>query len=306
MQKVPVLATLRATYSFVFHNYLRILGVVWVPMGLTLVLMMWQMAPLIAAMPTPGAVQNPALIMAAFGHIMLFEAACFLLTTAMTVGVVRMALGLEIRTPFLYLPSGGEFGRLLLAFFLVFLIFMGIAVAVSIVGEGALVGMILHTAGPNPDPVQTAAQIQKFTPAILAVTYSIMFIIFIRLAMLLPAIVLREKQLGIGRNWALTRGNFFRLLAVLVGALLPMLVSTALMFIVIGILAGPSVGILAAFGSQAQQLAWSQRIFALYTEHWYIFFPLWLLVTPAYYGPFLGAGAFAYRAIVPVTEPVLA
>ena len=34
MHKVPVVATLRATYGFVFHNYLRILGVVWVPMAL--------------------------------------------------------------------------------------------------------------------------------------------------------------------------------------------------------------------------------------------------------------------------------
>jgi len=297
--KIPVGATAAAAYRFTFTNYWRILGVGWAPLLLMNAVMLWLFYPLMAAANRGNAAHDPYLALSMFPRFLLFEGLTFLLLAAVAVGITRVALGLPLRWPFFYIGLDGDFWRLLLSWVMFFLILMAVVIGLSIVIGVAVAVSAVSGAGPHPDAAARGMSALRFVPIIIICVYALMFFLGVRLASLLPSIVLSEKRIGLGRNWMLSRGNFWRLLGLLILLLLPTLALVILQTIALVLLAGPDYNVLTSFQSRSGQMAWSGRALDLYRTYWYIYLPVALLLFPIFNGPLFGGSALAYRALAP-------
>ncbi|HEX4301955.1 MAG TPA: hypothetical protein VHZ78_04140 [Rhizomicrobium sp.] len=227
MSKIPVVATVVASYRFVFANYLRLLGIAWASTAITM--------------------------------------------------------------------------ALLLSMVILGLVFLGITLAVTL---PLTIGIGVATAakeGPHPDPTAIAAQIRAYQPIITAVIYAIMLFIVARLAFFLPSIVLLEKQLGLGRNWQLSKGNSWRIAGLIVMIMLPLLALGVLQLVALAVFGGPDYW--ALFGTPPASLIASRDMMQFYLRHFYVLAPVALLLYPLGYGPFLAASAIAYRAVAGDVPP---
>ncbi|HEY2068314.1 MAG TPA: hypothetical protein VGG48_02070 [Rhizomicrobium sp.] len=297
MEKIPVGETLRGAYEFTFANYLRLIGVSWVSSALLFALMLWQVMPYTAAMAAAPGDAGAALF--AVSHLLLFEAGSFFLLTVLALGYAKVALDRPVRWPFFYLGFDGDFWWLLLNFFFVLLILMAALFVISLV-MAAVLGVFAGSMLANQ--AQAAPAMQGYAIIAATVIYAVMAFVFVRFAIFLPAIVVVEKGLGIGRNWALSSGNFFRLLVVFIGALLPVIGFGVGTYVVAALFGGPQSNVLNTFGSQAASLALSAHIMGFYAQYWYAMALAMILLSPLLYGPLFAAGALAYRAQMPVSH----
>ena len=299
MRKISVGQTLSAAYSFTINNYLRILGVTWFPTAVLFAFMFWQFVPFMADMVPGTAANDPQTMMASLSHVFLFELVSFFVVVLICAGVTKLALGRDLKWPFFYVALDGDYWRLVLSFFLAALIFFGIILVTSII-MGAVVGVAaVSMAGPHPDPEQIRLGVAKLTLLIALPVYAIMLVLAIKFGFLLTPIVITEKKIGLGRNWSLTNGNFWRLFVVLLGLLVPFLVLTVLQYLLLSALGGPAMNILNAFKSPEAQMLFNANLMNLYRTYWYVIVVVGELFSPVIYGLFLGGSAFAYRALVP-------
>jgi hypothetical protein len=130
---------------------------------------------------------------------------------------------------------------------------------------------------------------------------------FVRLAFLMPAVAVAERSTMFERSWELSRGNFWRMLAIILSAFLPLL---ALEIAVIALIFGAGVWSIHG-GVRADQLlsglhAGHLKIRGLLETSktwWMIGQPLWIVFSVIVYGLFAGQSAYAYRALIPASEP---
>lgn len=294
MERLSIGATVSATYAFTFRHYLRILGVTWFPSALTAIASVLFFFPLLSRFVAAAATRNPAVLMASLGPFILAEFLILLVALMIGVGVTQLALGRTLRWPFFFFTLGGDFGRLLLAGVLLAALMFVAVVIVSIV-LGIVVGMLAAAipAGTNP-----AANAARFTPVFIVGVYGAMLFLIVRFGMLLPSVVIAERSIGLGRSWAVSRGNFWRLLAILIVTLLPLIAIGVLQVVLSRGMAAPS--------PEAAQLAWSQHFIGLMSTYAYIYVPAVIAISPIYYGLFFGCGAFAYRALMPASSADIA
>ncbi|HJW40628.1 MAG TPA: hypothetical protein VJ476_05280 [Rhizomicrobium sp.] len=295
MAKIPVVATVVASYRYVFANYLRLLGITWASTVILFAVVIGLFFPLIMAMQQRLLSGDPTAALGAIGPMFLYEIVALMLVLVPIVGITHQVLGRKVTWPFFYLAIGGDYWRLVLASVIAGLIVLGVVFAVTIpvsiaVGIGAAA-----RAGPHPDPVALAAQMRSFQPAILIAVYSAMLVVIVRFGFFLPTIVVEEKRLGIGRNWTLTRGNSWRIAGVLVLILIPLLVLGAIQFAALAVFGGPNY--LDVFGAPPASLKASGDLLRLYLHYWYVYAAASLLLYPLFYGPILVASAHAYRAV---------
>lgn len=299
MRKISVGQTLSGAYGFAIGNYLRILGVVWFPTVVLLAVMFWQFVPAMLTMPPPAAPADPQAALATFRAVLPFEFLSFFIAVLLAVGVTKLALGRDLKWPFFYVALDGDYWRLVLSLFLAGLIFIGALMFTGIIMAIVIGVAAAVLAGPHPDQehIRTAAMSLGLIVAI--PVYAVLLALFIKLMFLLPPIVVTEKRIGIGRNWTLTRGNFWRLAGVMIGLLVPVIVLTALQYFLLTVLGGPSLNILDAVKSPESQFAFNHRLMAVYSTYWYVLVAVGMVFSPLFYGLFLGASAFAYRELVP-------
>jgi hypothetical protein len=293
MVHVPVLAIVSQAYQFAIQNYLKLLGILWVPFVLMVAVMAWQFDPMMSAIAQP-ATKSPAVALAMLGHVLIFEAAVFVLLIIMTVGITRLALGKEVRWTFFYLAIGADFWRLLLAYFLLSLIMIVAVFALSI-----LIGIVGAALAISAGGVRAGVGLAILTLIGVLAVYALFLVGGVRLGFLLAPIVILEKRIGIGRNWTLTRGNTMRLLGLVILILLPLIVLVCLQYFLMAVFGGPDMNVLAGAGNPQAQVAWSRAMMESYRHYWFIYFPVGFLLGPIFYGPLLSAGAFAYRALHP-------
>lgn len=219
MKKIPLEDTLVGAYGFLFTNIVSIIGTLWLPF----VVMVACIGGLIyAAVPHAwfmGQFPNfnsPKEMIAVLMPVLSVYPAVILLAlvfgSMIMVGLMQLALGLKKGTTFVYFSLGGPVWRMLGALVLVYLIML-VLVAV-LVGLGCLYGFVLMPMVPKPWGV------------VLAVVLGVIgFCIYIytafRLVFFVPAVVVAEGRLGIGRSWELGRGNFWRILVVLLLVVVP-------------------------------------------------------------------------------------
>ena len=197
MNKLPVGKTIGDAYGFTFSHLGTIIGLIWFPMVVSTLLnflpeLAGNYSDANANVVGSGAVENLAVLLLTL-----------LLSAVMYVAVARQALGLRQGPAIFHFALGQPefrvYGALLIIYFLI-----GIAALVQV--EAQSMG------GP-------AALVASFTALPL-----VGFIIYlaIRFGFLLVPAVVTENRLDFGHIWSLTKGNFWRIFAVVAAIAIPL------------------------------------------------------------------------------------
>jgi hypothetical protein len=149
-----------------------------------------------------------------------------LLTEAMTkVGILRHALGEKTKTSFIYFSLGARVWRMVAAALLYFVIYLGLEI-VAWIAIGIVTAVMTQI--PQLHPVAAGAVTGLITlAAILGGIY-----VIARLFFFLPSVVVAENKIGVGRAWALGKGNVWRIVALLIVVNLPVVLVTGVLFYV--------------------------------------------------------------------------
>lgn len=291
--KIPVGKTLEAAFSFTFRNFFSVLGTVWFPLLVAIVLVagvaILSFAGMHGDFPDPKTDQAAFLqMLPRLAGILLWFWIVFIIAGAMIqVGLLRKALGLHPSPVFIFFSLGPDVWRMIGALFLVFLVSIGMALGAVV--AGFLVYGIAHVALGEPGSYWIAglAGIVLFC----AYIYSI-----VRLTYFVPVIVVAEHHIGLGRSWELGRGNFWRII----------LISIVLSFAV-NMVSGMIQSTFAPpFMMTFNQHGGAPDFFKIYATYMHSAGPLigilFIFQTIFLYGLMAGAVANAYRAVT--TPPV--
>jgi|HubBroStandDraft_6_1064221.scaffolds.fasta_scaffold355975_1 hypothetical protein len=213
MNKIPVSDTISRTYNFGFSNILSIFGIAWLPytlLALIAVGLIFLLAPDFLKMVMQGQFDVPMLLHV--GHIFgLIGLLSFIVGSMVMVGIQRKALGKHPGPVFVYFSLGAPVWRMAGAWFLAGLVifFIGLLTA-------GVVGAIWFAAG------QFAANFATLIRTITIVAACLWFIyMMVRLTFFLPAVVVAEERIGLGRAWELDGGNFWRIFVISIAVFLP-------------------------------------------------------------------------------------
>jgi hypothetical protein len=126
----------------------------------------------------------------------------------------------------------------------------------------------------------------------------------VRLSFLIAPVAVADGRISLIRAWLLTKGNFWRIFAVLLSVFIPLLiVEFGYLYAMYGGNLIPPLGTPVTPDAVAQWQQHQQQAMLAATErtqhYWYISYPLWLLFGLILYGLFAGISAFAYRALIP-------
>jgi hypothetical protein len=152
-----------------------------------------------------------------------YVVAKLLLSALMCVGVVQLALGGRPSTALIYIAFGPSEGRLFRAFCgFVGLLFMG-AIMVLIIANVAV------TAGARSHGLE-----QGVSAVMMLALVAGTVMLGARVLALAPAIAVGETAPVLRRAWALSAGNFWRLVGVLLALFLPVLLFSVLLELGLG------------------------------------------------------------------------
>ncbi len=276
MRRIPVGATIRDAYIFAATHLGGVIGLIWVPMVLLTVMGFFSFQryynDFIDAMATGNiAAMSPSMLMM-FGYLL----AALLLQAVIYVAVIQFALGARTAPAVAHFAFGGLEWRM----FRAFLAFVGVVLVLVlpafVAGNAALTLVGAHVpAGLGP-------------VLLMLILYGVVLLAMPRFLALLPTIAVAENAPVLRRAWALSAGNFWRLLAVLVGVFGPVF----LLFTVAEMaLAGHSA---VPAGTQQMQLVaglmQARAVLPLVSG-------LGFLISPLVVGLFAGASVSAWRAL---------
>jgi hypothetical protein len=196
------------------------------------------------------------------------------------VSVTRQALGLRQGAASIHFSLGWPEWRMFVA-----VVICGLILTAAM-GLYLILGSLLV-------PSQAASGLMSGLAAVYAIVGFCALVWFtLRLVFVLAPVVVAEERVDVVRAFLLTRGNFWRALAIALAVTLPLLIVQC---IAIAVIAGP--GFFAPLsGNSAAALA--QR-FRQLDRHMPALIGLALMLTPFNLGLTLGASSFAYRALVP-------
>ena len=120
---------------------------------------------------------------------------------------------------------------------------------------------------------------------------------WIRFGFLLGATTIAEDRIGLFQSWTLSHRNFWRMFAVTLAVFLPFVVIEMGAFLIgIGAFRLPPPGATPA-QIQATQIVASLSAEVAIMQYWYLFYPVFVIVTVWTYGLAAGSQVFAYRAL---------
>jgi hypothetical protein len=271
MNKLPVGQTISDAYGFTFSQLGTIIGLIWFPMVVSTLL---NFLPQLAA--GYGDATTAAGTSAIEGLAVLLLT--LLLSAIMYVAVARQALGLRQGPAVFHFALGQPefrvYGALLIIYFL-------IAVAV-------LAQLEAQSAG---GPASTLATFIALPGAVFLIYLAVRFGFI-----LVPAIV-AENRLDFARIWTMTRGNFWRIFAVVVAIVVPLwAVECAGTFA----LMGKDIAAALPPPQTTDPQIIQQHLVKLedvITRHMPQLMFIWLIMAPFSLGLTLAASASAYRAL---------
>lgn len=293
MGKIPVVRTISRGYGFAVANFGMLLGIIWLPMVLAIAV------GAVFGFLSPAFV--PALIgsgSADFKHtwplIVLFYGLAFLFMSIVIVGLTECALAdAPVRRIFFFVLDGRVW-RLFKAYLVSILIVLAVVI-VALIGFVIFGVIFVKISGIAPDQMKNspaAGLLAGLMPLLLLLG---LFYFIIRQMALLAPVVVAEETGGMRRAWTLSRGGFWRLLAIVLATGLP---ATLVWFpIQYGFVFD---GLPPTHGATPQQLTqWSATGLARMKQYAFLLLPGFVLLTTFSYGAVYGALAFAYRALVP-------
>lgn len=296
-RKISIGQTVGHAYSFAVSNYLTVLQLIWLPLVLIHVAVYF-MLPALVDLNAGLAAHDTATMVHEFPQLFALYVLISLLFVMQFASVLPHALGLKSDVPLFSFPLGKSYWRLVLASFIVALI--SFALMLIVVVLGGLLGAIIAastgaTKGASPeDMAQTIARYTK--PIVETLIYAGLAVIAARQVFLLAPTIVAEGRLGLGRAWRLGRGNFWRIIAVIVGIAVPFafLDIIYLKFMMPG---------LTSTANEAEVLTESTHALLRIQSYWYIFYPVSIVISVFLVGLISGAQSFAYRALA-LTEKV--
>lgn len=293
MNKIPVGRSIAFAYAFLFHEIGAVIGLTWFPALVYALsdaatrLLVETGAAASSAEEMEMLARNAPVLIAAFLAMIVARAAA-------ATGVTRQTLGLRAGGALFYFPADrtglrmfAAFARFVLAV-LVLLVFAAVVTVIAFL----LAGVPLN----NPEQLEpSAASLIASLLSLSLVAYAV--VTAVRMAFLLPAVVVAEEKGGLKRAHALLQGNFLRMLAVLVALGLPILVLfVGGEFVVMSAALGPDFldnPDMQAVMQQAEA-AIRQQIVA-----WEIFNAVLFVLGS---GLVYSGAAYAYRALAPEAE----
>jgi hypothetical protein len=282
MKKLPILATIREAYGFVFLHLGAIIGLIWLPMILLTVTGFFVMKRFLEAMSGVLASDNAqALGSEALGPL-FFMIASLLLVAMMSVPVTQLALGTRKQGALVHFSFSITEWRLfrsavgLAGFLFLLLMVLGLAM-----------GLMQHSAaGP--------AAAARSTALLLLLFFAVTLYLAIRFAILLPALAVNENGSLLPRAWKLTAGNAGRIFLVVISAIMPVWLLSVIVQAVLEIALGRSE--LFSPGANPYAATVAEQVNML-VQQLPLIWGVNFLVAPLFLGLLLGAGAAIYRAL---------
>jgi hypothetical protein len=287
MTKIPVGKTIAYAYGFTFGHFLTVLGLAWVPLALVAVgayLTLPSYYSGMAAMATAGDVSAGA---SGLGLMFLFLLILFAGFVMIYVAIARQALGLRTGPAFFYFSLDAAFWRLLLAYLLTMLIAFGLAMVVAIVaGIAAVVFTALST---------LVLSVLMSLITLIGIVY-----VMVRLTFLQPPIAVVEEHRVIRRAWELGKGNFWRMFAVLLGIMVPLMI---VQFVIqITLFSSLAITPPPEDASPAEAAAFMAQMATEIVGVLPFLVPIAIVFYAAMIAMIVSASAFAYRSLVPAPE----
>jgi hypothetical protein len=303
MNKIPVFETIAHAYGFAISQFLKILGIAWAPLVVSIAF---------GLMITPGffgnhidpsdqdAMQRLSMQMVPLSLLILLPIRAMIAT-----GVTELALGMRSGTTFVYFSLGASIWRFIGSWLLVI-----IAMIVLVVGFAIVLGITLGVGGAALSSMAgTNATMIGGVVGVL-VTFIVLFLylyLIVRLTFFIAPVVVAEHKIDLARVWQLSHGNFWRIFLVGLGIVLPIIiVAFAMVYFVFG---NEISHLLEIFREgfktkndtvlQTQMQAWSETIRVRQLAIWPYAAVFNLIFATFSYGLMYGASAFAYRAIQP-------
>jgi hypothetical protein len=210
--KVPVERAIADGYGFAFRNFLSLLGTIWLPYLVFMLLALGLVRLITPDLPRMLMTQDfdvpAAMRLLRLG--MLLVVLGFITGCMVTVGVQRKALGLRCGPVWVWFSLGAPVWRMAGAFFLAGIVIFVIALLTA--GVCTAIWFAANALGG-------AALIVHILDIVVGAGFLIY--VLIRLLFFLPAVVVAEGGLGLERAWILGGHNFWRILVVTLAAVLP-------------------------------------------------------------------------------------
>jgi hypothetical protein len=239
--KIAVLRSIGRAYGFGFGRFGTALAICWLPSALIVAAGFFLLVPAVGSVlqnvlhvfpqfadtlsnDQKGVLaQQLAMSLAGiYRQIILFALICLFLRAMVAVGLTRASVGLE-EDGFFYFSLGGAVWKLFGAWLATFLIVYAARVVLTIVAVviGILVCLALFK-------ISLVAAIGAGVLLYLAVLCVVLYI-SVRLNFFLPPVIVSEKKLDILRSWTLSEGNVWRIVAIFIAVLPPLLAMYAAM-----------------------------------------------------------------------------
>ncbi len=209
MKKLPVIAVIREAYDFTFANLGAIIGLIWLPMVLVTVgefFVSQQYGPQIAAALAagdPNAAGTAAVVM------FLFALAALAFYAMILTSVTQLAMGQRQPGAMLHFTFGALEWRVFRTLFGVTLFLMPGYLLLAVSGSRAPGGGAITPQG--------AAAMLTTAALLCALIY-----FAVRLTGVILPVVVSDGKAVIVRAWTLSAGNFWRLLGVMAGVVVPL------------------------------------------------------------------------------------
>jgi len=219
MKKIPLEETLGGAYRFLFTNVVSIIGTAWLPFvasfalcgGLIYIAVPheWWSGnfPQINSFEQIFAAVMPLL---AVYPLILFL--LVLMSAMVLAGLMRHALELKTTPTFVYFSLGAPVWRMLGAFVLYYLVMILLVAALVLLFFLVYLVAFPHLPHGGGVALLIVLGIAEFCFYIYAA---------VRLFFFLPAVVVAENRIGLGRSWSLGGGNFWRIVVIFLLIVIP-------------------------------------------------------------------------------------
>lgn len=299
MEKIPVGKTIADAYRFAFGDFRKILSIIWLP-WLVLTAGGVVLRSQTLAFSNAIATRNYSGLSHALTLLVPFYIVAVIVLFMQVAGITQQALGLRTGSPYYYVSLGKPVWRLIGTFLLVAAIFAGSYI--MLLAAGILLGAVVAILAKIANSLGIILGIVAVIAMIAA--FGAYFYCLVRVAFLLNPIVIAEQRISLRRSWALGAGNFWRIVAILLAVMLPiMTVQILIMFVFLGHGFPPTAPIHATAdqlaANRALVAAWNADLQKRMLDYWYLVYPAYALIAALFYGLGCGAQCFAYRALVP-------
>lgn len=284
MRRIEVGATIRDAYIFAITHLGGVIGLIWVPMVLATIMGFFSLQRYFNDFIDAMAGNNVAALGPSLLMMLGYWVAALLLYAVMFVAVVQLALGARSA------PVIGHFafGNLEWRMFRALVAFIGV-VLVLVIPAFVVLDAVFAAAGTHAPQSASVALMSL-------ILYGVALLAMPRFFLLLPTIAVAETAPVLRRAWMLSAGNFWRLLAILLAVLGPVL----LLFSGVEVALADRIPARSMGGSDQMQLLaslmWAREVLPWTSG-------LVFLISPLVVGLLAGASVSVWRAVK--DEPAL-